>query len=522
MRAGGRRDVLKQRHQLFVTLLCLVDGAVVIAACIGAWTIRRSMIEGFWPVSWENWVKEPLVLFALPIVMGSLWIAGLYRPRRDRTLVSEQGQIFRASIAALVALVVGLWIIGNNVIGGTEGYSPARIFGHDLDAGRLQIGALFFLLPIGLGIERFCFRLALRSIRKRGWNLRHVAVLGVGRLGQITCRTLERNGWTGIKVAYFISHLDHTKRTQWIGHPIMGGLADLEDILEEHRVDAVYLALPNSRAAVLSDVLERLERYAIDVRIVPDVQLRFTPARMSVSELDGMPILSYRENTQYGLGGVSKRGLDILGALVALVLFSPIMLVCAAAVAMTSRGPIIFRQRRVSLGGEQFDIFKFRTMRSVEDEQPITPGATEEATEPGQNPDRKLDSRPTANMRIEGWTDRDDPRITPVGRFMRKTSLDELPQLFNVLSGRMSLVGPRPERPELIARFREDWRGYMLRQHVKAGITGWAQVNGLRGQTSLRKRLQYDLFYIRHWSLWFDLRILVLTLVRGFLNPNAH
>ncbi len=501
--------MLKQRHQLFVALLCATDAVVIVIACYGAWALRRLMVETFWPVSWENCVKEPLVLFTVPIGLAALWVAGLYHARRDRSLLSEQGQILRASFAALVALVVLLWVVGNGVIGGQPGYGPARIFGHELDAGRLQIGAVAFLLPLLLGLERLCFRLGLRSIRRRGWNLRHVAVLGVGRLGQITCRTLERNLWTGIKVSYFISHFDHTKRSQWLGHPIKGGLAELEAILEHHRVDAVYIALPNARAAMLSSVLERLERFAIDVRIVPDVQLRFTPAHMSVSELDGMPILSYRENTQYGLGGLSKRGLDILGSLLGIVLFSPVMLACAAAVALTSPGPVIFRQRRVSLGGEQFDIFKFRTMESVEDEQPLVAGAE------GPPGDR-------ATARIDGWTERDDPRITPLGRFMRRTSLDELPQLFNVLSGRMSLVGPRPERPELIARFREDWRGYMLRQHVKAGITGWAQVNGLRGQTSLRKRLQYDLFYIRHWSLWFDMRILVMTLFRGFVNPNAH
>lgn len=506
--------MLKQRHHLFVALLAAADAAVVVAACLGAWALRRMLIEGFWPVSWENWIKEPLILFALPIVIGSLWAGGLYRPMRDRNLASELAQLARASIAALVALVVVLWVIGNNVIGGTEGYPPARLMDFHLDTGRLQIGTLAVLLPALLGLERICFRLALRAIRRRGWNLRHVAVLGVGRLGQITCRTLERNLWTGIKVSYFISHLEHTKRTQWSGHPIMGGLADLEAILESKRVDAVFIALPNARASVLSSVLERLERFAIDVRIVPDVQLRFTPARMSVNELDGMPILSYRENTQYGLGGISKRAVDIVGSLLGIVLFSPVMLACAVAVAATSPGPVIFRQRRVSIAGEKFNIYKFRTMRLVEDEQPLPAPGREAAPRGGPCPSDR--------SRVEGWTDRDDPRITRVGRFLRRSSLDELPQLFNVLFGRMSLVGPRPERPELIARFREDWRGYMLRQHVKAGITGWAQVNGLRGQTSLRKRLQYDLFYIRHWSLWFDLRILLLTAVRGFVHPNAH
>jgi lipopolysaccharide/colanic/teichoic acid biosynthesis glycosyltransferase len=167
------------------------------------------------------------------------------------------------------------------------------------------------------------------------------------------------------------------------------------------------------------------------------------------------------------------------------------MLVIAILIMCTSRGGIIFRQRRVGLGGDTFWIYKFRTMD-------------------------------TGSASDTGWTQVDDPRVTKVGGWLRKASLDEIPQLFNVLIGEMSLVGPRPERPELIDRFREDWRGYMIRQHVKAGMTGWAQVNGLRGNTSLRKRLQYDLFYIRHWSIWFDFRILLMTIRRGFVHRNAY
>ena len=195
---------------------------------------------------------------------------------------------------------------------------------------------------------------------------------------------------------------------------------------------------------------------------------------MVVSELDGMPILSYRENPHHGLGGFSKRGIDLIGSVIGLALFSPIMLAIAALVRLSSPGPVIFQQTRVGLGGETFQIFKFRTMFHAEDE-----------------------SSPAA------WTVRDDPRVTRVGKWLRRMSLDELPQLFNVMLGDMSLVGPRPERPELIAQFRDNWRGYILRQHVKAGITGWAQVNGLRGDTDLRKRLQLDLFrhkFRRGWG----------------------
>jgi exopolysaccharide biosynthesis polyprenyl glycosylphosphotransferase len=193
-----------------------------------------------------------------------------------------------------------------------------------------------------------------------------------------------------------------------------------------------------------------------------------------------------------GFSGFVKRCMDVLGALVAMAIFGPVMLAAAALIALTSPGPVIFRQKRVGLGGREFNIYKFRTMRWSRERAPAA------------------------------WTKPGDKRVTPIGRFLRRTSLDELPQLFNVLKGDMALVGPRPERPELMNRFKEDWRGYMVRVNVKAGITGWAQVNGLRGNTSLRKRIQYDLFYIRHWSLWLDLRILWLTIFRGFVHRNAH
>jgi Undecaprenyl-phosphate glucose phosphotransferase len=380
------------------------------------------------------------------------------------------------------------------------GKATRNIAGYEVEGARLQVVLLAAALPLFLGVHRAAFRAGLRAVRRRGRNLRHVAVVGVGRLGQIVYRTLGRNSWTGINVAYFISHHPQTNRKMCLDRPVHGGLDDLERILETHRVDAVYLAVPNAQAAAVPQALLTLEKFAVDVRIVPDVHPKFVPQSMVVNELDGMPILSYRECPSSGLGGFTKRTVDVIGASVGLLLFGPLILLIAAIVRLTSPGPVIFKQKRVSLGAKVFKIYKFRTMYHVEDE---------------------LDAARYAHLR-ERWTERGDPRITPVGRWLRRTSLDELPQLLNVLKGQMSLVGPRPERPELIARFREDWRGYMLRQHVKAGMTGWAQVNGLRGATSLRKRIQYDLFYVRHWSLWFDLRILWLTVFRGFVHRNAH
>ncbi|MFG0285653.1 MAG: undecaprenyl-phosphate glucose phosphotransferase, partial [Phycisphaerales bacterium JB039] len=355
-------------------------------------------------------------------------------------------------------------------------------------------GLLAGLLPVMVIAHRTAFRLMLRIIRRRGMNLRHAAVIGVGRVGRIACQTLDRNAWTGIRVGYFISHRDRTERTECLGRPVAGGLGELEKILERRPVDAVYIAIPNAQAAVVPSLLQRLDRFAVDVRIIPDVNPRYLPQSMSLGELDGMPILSYRESPIHGLGGFTKRVLDVAGALAAIIVFGPLMLAIALLVRLSGPGPVIFRQKRVSFGRDVFEIYKFRTMQHVEDEAGVD----------------------------LNWTRRDDPRVTRIGRWLRRTSLDELPQLFNVLRGEMSLVGPRPERPELIERFREDWRGYMLRQHVKAGMTGWAQVNGLRGDTSLRKRIQHDLFYIRHWSIGFDLKILWLTVFRGFVHRNAH
>ncbi|MEM8757591.1 MAG: undecaprenyl-phosphate glucose phosphotransferase [Planctomycetota bacterium] len=495
-RGGQSFVVVKQKHQFFVAMLCLVDAAVVVTACYVAWLARMAREGGVVVDDPVRLVREPVAYLVVPAVLYAMWGFGLYRPRRDRALVGEAGQIVRSVLIAIAIVVVLLWLTGNALIqpsGPRE--AVATLFSLQLDASRYQLAVLTPLLIVLLTAERVVFRSALRSLRRRGWNLRHACVVGVGRLGQITCRTLERNSWTGISVAYFVGHRDQTRRTRCEDRPVLGGLDELEDALEKWKVDAVYLALPGSCAAQMPELLKRLERFPVDVRVVPDVTPRHMPQSMAVSQLDGMPILSVRESPLYGLGGVSKRALDIAGALGAGLLFAPLLIVIAALVRLSGPGPVIFRQRRVSLGGEVFDIYKFRTMHHAEDE---------------------------ANEGEPSWTSRRDARITPVGRWLRRTSLDELPQLLNVLMGDMSLVGPRPERPELIERFRDDWRGYMLRQHVKAGMTGWAQVNGLRGDTSLRKRLQYDLFYVRHWSLLFDLRILLMTLSKGFVHRNAH
>jgi Undecaprenyl-phosphate glucose phosphotransferase len=483
--------VLRRQHRFFRSVLLASDTVIIAAAAVLAYVVRFNLLGhiGAQPedeiVTYSRYAIP--VLMAVPIMLLAMMWAGLYRPRRDQRFYREAWDILKAVVVGVALTIAAITFF-------------AKVLFDGRDPSRLQYVIYAALVLTMLMAWRYGFRTILRALRRRGWNLRHALIIGTGRLGQVVCRTLERNTWTGIKPRGFVSHHAATARQRCVDRPVFGGLDDLEKVLDTEEVSGVFIALPSRMGAELPDLLLRLERYPLDVRVVPDMNPRYMPLNMAVGELDGMPVLSVRESPLSGWGGVMKRILDLSGGLAALFIFALPMLIIALAIRFSGRGPVIFRQERMSLNGQRFKIFKFRTMRHV---------------------DAEAQALRDAGKGTEAWTKKDDERITPVGRLLRRTSLDELPQLFNVILGEMSLVGPRPERPELIQRFREDWRGYMLRQNVKAGITGWAQVNGLRGDTSLRKRLQYDLFYIRNWSIMFDLRILWMTVFRGFAHPNA-
>ena len=480
--------MLRKQHRFFRNLLIASDAALIVVATILAYHLRFNVLsEWLPPKGGARYATHAVpVLLAVPLLVGALMHVGLYQARRDQRFFAEALTIIKGAAIGLMLTIVATTLLRNVL-------SEGRVL------STLQWGVYGVTTCMLLLTWRYAFRALLRYVRSRGWNLRHVAIIGCGRLGQVVAHTLLRNSWTGITPKYFISHHPSTVRNSCLELPVRGGLNDLEKALEANDVSGVIIAVPVRMAAELPGLLLRLGKYPVDVRIVPDVNPKHLPLNMAASELDGMPILSVRESPLAGWGHVTKRTLDLVGAVVGLIVFAIPMAVIALLVRLGGQGPVIFRQERMSLNGQRFKIFKFRTMRHA-----------------GSNPAELLEAG------VEEWTKPDDDRITPIGRFLRRTSLDELPQLFNVLLGEMSLVGPRPERPELIRRFREDWRGYMLRQNVKAGMTGWAQINGLRGHTSLRKRLQYDLFYVRNWSLMFDLRILWMTIFKGFVHPNAH
>jgi len=276
------------------------------------------------------------------------------------------------------------------------------------------------------------------------------------------------------------------------GKKVLGGFEDISEIIRAGNVDEVLIALPPSQGQRLDRVLDLLKDETLDVGIVPDVQ-QYVTLGCEVEDFDGLPIVRINDSPVMGWGAMAKRATDAVLSAVALIVLSPLLLSIACLVKLTSRGPVLYAQERMGLDGRSFSMLKFRSMRFDAEKQS---GAV--------------------------WAGINDDRRTALGTFLRRTSLDELPQLWNVLRGDMSLVGPRPERPVFVKKFRAEIPHYMLRHKVRAGITGWAQVNGWRGNTSLDARIQCDLFYIRNWSYALDLKILTMTLWKGFIDKNAY
>ena len=483
--------MLREQQRFFLTVLLICDGLAIILSVVLAYWIRFTLLGTYQPSGATQWAFATHAippLLAVPIVMVTIAWSGLYRPRRDQRLFLEALSLTRA---VTIAVAVTLLILT----------STRHFLFESRHYSLLQFGIWWGTLWTMLLMWRTIFRSALRWIRSRGWNLRHVAIVGTGRVGQMVCSKLRENAWTGIHPEYFISHEPSPKESNCLGLEVRGGADDLDALLEEGTLSGVFLALPGEMAGQMPELLAQLEQYPIDVRVVPDMNPRYLWANLSIAELDGMWFMNVRQSPMVGWGRIAKRMMDITGSLLAITIFSLLMAIIAVVVKVTSEGPVIFRQERMTINGKRFSIMKFRSMAHVDDA-----GRAKRDEGGGQS----------------AWTGRDCAEVTPVGEFLRRTSLDELPQLFNVLAGTMSLVGPRPERPELIREFRQKHRGYMMRQTVKSGMTGWAQINGLRGDTSLRKRLQYDRYYVRRWSVGFDLWILLRTAISGFIHPNAH
>ena len=469
--------MLKERHQIFVGLFFLIDSVALAGAWLGAYMLRFE--AGIVPVT-KGIPPLANYLVLLPVILliwgGAYWSAGLYAPMRSSRRSHETRLVLRASAMAMLVFTAV------SFLGFEKAYSLSRV--------TLVFFWIFSTLMVILA--RSLLRGILREARRQGRNLRHVLIVGDGELARSVNGRLLAHPEFGLKVRGFLTE-DPSKVGAFVGTtPILATWNDLLDIVDEGGVDQVIFALPFEAMPRLEGLIHPLEETPVDVKVIPDIE-RFVSLKSGIDELDGLPIIGLRAIRLVGWNRVLKRGMDVVTSFLALVLLSPLMLMLAVLIKGTSKGPVFFAQERMGLDGRLFRVWKFRTMKT----------------------DAEAETGPV-------WAKPDDPRSTLLGRILRQLSLDELPQFWNVFCGEMSLVGPRPERPVFIQEFRQHVPRYMLRHMVQAGMTGWAQVHGWRGDTSIERRIQYDLEYIQNWSMTLDLRILLLTLIRGFVNRNAY
>lgn len=466
--------MLKRYHHIVGGIFRTVDTCVIGAAWIAAYWLRFylpliQVTKGF--PKFEAYVAlTPLVMLLWAWTFSSMRV---YQSRRMLRRTHEAHLLLRAHTVALVLFIALTYLFSE--------YKYSR--GVMLYFG--IIGA-FFLVTFRLALRNL-----LRNVRRRGYNLRHVLVVGEGRAIETLVHRLDKFPELGLRVVGAVVQ-EGTTANLVAGKPVVGHFGELGELVRRHGADQVLISLPRHQYGEMDRVLASLKDETIDIQLIPDVH-EYVTLGCEIEDFDGLPIVNLNDSPLDGWGAYAKRATDFLVAAMSLVILSPLLLLIAIAVKLTSRGPVLYSQERMGMDGRTFRIYKFRSMRI--DAESKT-GAV--------------------------WAKPSDDRRTPIGAFLRSTSIDEFPQLWNILIGDMSLVGPRPERPVFVQQFRKDIPGYMLRHKVKAGLTGWAQVNGWRGDTSLERRIECDLFYIRNWSYAMDWKIMLLTIWKGFINKNAY
>jgi Undecaprenyl-phosphate glucose phosphotransferase len=468
--------VIEKKHRTLSSIYLINDAVASNLAMLCAWFLRFSVkvipvTKGQQEV--ETYLQLlPIVTIVFPLAFA---VQGLYRIRPTRSKTEEWLSV---AIGAVVATVVFsgvlLWVRpGNqNIL-----YSRATLL-------------IFLVCAVVLVVlGRIIVRAVVEGGYRSGKRLDRVLIAGSGELARAVVERVSGHRELGFALAGYLRNGEESKLD---GLECLGTIDDAERVIAEQKIDHVFVALPHASSEAMMALLDRLVRSVVAIHVVPDL-LQFMVLRSRVEDLDGLPTINLSETPLEGWSRFVKRGFDLLVATAAFIVFSPVMLLVAILIKLEDRGPIFYRQERMGLDGEPFDIFKFRSMHV---------GAENETG--------------------AKWAEKDDPRRTRIGRFIRKTSIDELPQLFNVLLGDMSVVGPRPERPQFVEQFRAEFPHYMLRHKVRAGMTGWAQVHGWRGNTSIRIRIEHDLYYIENWSLVLDVKILFMTLIHGLRSENAY
>lgn len=466
-----------RRNQRFLTQLYMVADFIIIqAAFLLAWWLKFKSdwmpYESHMPA--ESYAYWSLIYGGIAVLLGILLT--LYMPKRKKRFADEFLKIFQVHIMGIFILLGLMYFV------------------REIDISRQYLSIYIGIIMLSTMLYRYVLKKMLKSFREKGLNRQFVLILGAGTLGRRIYDNLANYPELGYEIIGFLDDYqvwDTLESRRY--KPILGKLDELPKMLETMLIDEVVLALPLDAHHKFPAIIASCERAGVRTLIIPDF-FDYLPARPYFDNFAGMPMINVRDiPLDMTANRLAKRLFDIVFSLFAIVVMSPVMLIVTLGVRMTSPGPIIFRQERVGLNRRTFTMYKFRSMKMQRDGEEDT-----------------------------GWSTEHDPRRTRFGTFIRKTSLDELPQFFNVLMGHMSVVGPRPERPYYVEQFKEEVPKYMVKHHVRPGITGWAQSNGLRGDTSIEDRIKHDIFYIENWSLLFDIRIIFKTIRNGFVNKNAY
>ena len=466
--------MIEKKNRALSSIYVINDAAASNLAMLCAWFLRFHVkivpvVKGMQDI--EVYLSIlPIITLVFPL---SFAIQGLYRVRPTRSKAEEWMSVAIGSVVATVILSgVLLWI------------RPWKQPGVEYSRATLSLFMVCAILFVIGG--RMLVRAGVNLRHRAGKDLDRVLIAGNGELARAVVERMRSHRELGFQIVGFLRNGDDSGLEDL---ECLGTIEDAERVIEEHDVDHVFVALPHGASQA---VLAQLTRSVVSIHVVPDL-LQFMVLRSRVEDIDGLPTINLSETPLEGWSRFVKRGFDLAVAGAALIILSPLMLLIALAIWIEDRGSIFYRQVRMGLDGKPFEIVKFRSMKA---------GAENESG--------------------AKWAERDDPRRTRMGRLIRAWSLDELPQLFNVLMGDMSIVGPRPERPQFVQQFRAEFPHYKLRHKVRAGMTGWAQVHGWRGNTSVRMRIEHDLYYIENWSLMLDVKILFMTVLHGLRHENAY
>jgi len=473
--------MIKDNQNSLNKLHIVIDAVLIIAAYCLTYPLRFYLLPYLSPftledgehfLSFSRYMENIVLLVPGYLILYNM--CGLYRPKRGHSRLYELRNLVEANIMGIFYFAFLIYI--------EKEFDISRWFYIIFAFMNLLFGAAFRLMLAQL----------LGAVRKRGKNIKHVLMVGYSRAAEGFIDRITGNPNWGYSIFGILD--DHMAvGTRYKKVEVIGEVIELQNIIESNDFDEIVISLGIQEYAKLEGIVNICEKSGLHTKFVPDYNNMVSTVPY-IEDLYGLPVINIRNvplsNT---INMFFKRAMDLVIGILALLIFSIPMLVVAILIKCTSRGPIIYSQVRVGKHGREFNMYKFRSMHI-------------------QNP----------NQEKTKWTTKGDPRITPVGRFIRKTSLDELPQLFNVIKGNMSLVGPRPERPQFVEKFREEIPRYMIKHQVRPGMTGWAQISGYRGDTSIRRRIDHDLYYIENWSIWLDFKILILTLFKGFINRNAY